>query len=91
MFKEIINWIKNYCGIYINRLFGIKLNAKRKTISTKVSKERFVKDDFNLEGIIRDLSDYNYEVEISYHFSKFLKSYIISENNANNILTFAII
>ena len=43
-------------------------------------------DGFVLEGHIKDITGFNYIVEIIDSFSKYLKSYVIIENNAENIL-----
>ena len=88
MLKEVLNYIKFDYKNCINHIIGIKLNFKSKTIIITGPKERYVMDGFNLEGFIKDISGYNYVVEIIDHFSKFLKSYAISENNATNILIY---
>ena len=62
MLKEFLNYIKFDCKICINRIIGIKLNVKSKTIITKGPKERYIMDAFNLEGFIKDISGYNYVI-----------------------------
>lgn len=53
---------------------------------TKGPKERYVIDGFQLDEIAKELNGYTYVTEIIDYFSKFIKSYVIRENNAQNAL-----
>ena len=86
MLKDVINYIKNECKICINDKAGLKLKPNYKTIITKGPKERFVIDGFKLDNTNKVKFGFEWIVEIIDHFSKFLKSYPVIENNANNVL-----
>ena len=86
MINDVLDYIKYECKECINMKSGEKLVIKSKVLITKGPKERFVIDGFQLDEITKEITGYSYVIEIIDHFSKFLKSYPVKENNAKNAL-----
>ena len=86
MLGDVLSYIKYDCTQYINQKAGEKIDAKSKIIITKGPKERFIIDGFQLDQITAEITGFSYVIEIIDHFSKFLKSYAVKENNSKSAL-----
>ena len=65
---------------------GKNINPKVKFIITKGSLERAVADGWELDENLKKITGFNWVVDILDHFSKFLMSITIKNNNANNFI-----
>lgn len=86
MLNEILEYIKNQWKICINEKTRIKLNVNIKTIIGKGPKEIYIIDEFKLDGECKNKFGYEWVIKNIEHFSKFLKSYPVVENNSKEIL-----
>ena len=90
MLGDVLSYI-NYdfiCIQCMNQKSGERIDCKSKIIITKGPKERFIIDGFQLAPITAEITGFSYVIVIIDYFSKFLKSYVIKENNAKNALLY---
>lgn len=86
MLGDVLSYIKYDCIQCINQNSGERIDVKTKIIITKGPKERYIVDGFQLDPMTAEITGFSYVIEIIDHFSKFLKSYAIKENNSKNAL-----
>ena len=84
MLGDVLSYIKYDCIQCINQNSGERIDVKTKIIITKGPKERYIIDGFQLDPMTAEITGFSYVIEIIDHFSKFLKSYAIKENNSKN-------
>ena len=65
---------------------GKKFTLAPKQIITKGAKDRYVVDGWKLNDELANISGYKWAIDIIDHFSKFMGSYSIEENNPVNTL-----
>jgi len=59
----------------------------QKKIITKGSKDRYIIDGWKLHEDLAETSGYKWKIDIIDHFSKYMMSFPILNNTANNALT----
>jgi hypothetical protein len=65
---------------------GNAIKPKAKVIITKGPLERVVADGWELDEELKTITGFNWVIDLIDHFSKFIKSIPIKNNNVNNIL-----
>ena len=83
--EDIKDFIEN-CAKRIMSKKGKNITPKIKFIITKGPLERIVADGWELDEDLKIITRFHWVVDIIDHFSKFLMSIPIKNNNANNIL-----
>ena len=76
----------NNCIDCIKLRGGAKFKLCPKQIITKGAKERYVADGWQLHTELVNVSGFKWVIDIIDHFSKFMASYPIEDNNAINVL-----
>ena len=61
------------------------MNAISKKIISKVSLERVVIDEWELDNKLKEITGYSWVIDMIDHFSKFLISIPVKNNNSQNI------
>ena len=85
MSEDIIEYIKA-CPKCILSKAGKKIKEAKKVIITKGPLERVVVDGWELDDTLKIITGYNWVIDIIDHFSKFMMSIPIENNNADHIL-----
>ena len=89
--KSIRNDCKNYC---LNCPYCIKMNSgkiiksKPKKILTYGPRERYIMDGWKIHNELMLVSGFTWVIDIIDHFSKYLMSFPISNNNAQYFLNY---
>ena len=65
---------------------GNIIKQKNKVIITKGPLERIVADGWMLENDLKSIAGFSWVIDLIDHFSKFLMSIPVKNNNADNIL-----
>ena len=87
--KSIRNDCKQYvleCPSCIKSKAGKLIKPIQKKIITKGPKERYVIDGWKLHEDLADISGYKWVIDIIDHFSKYMMSFPVVNNNAENAL-----
>jgi len=86
--KTQISDIKEYisnCHIYIKAKAGKKINNKIKIILPKGPLERVLIDGWEVDDNLKEITGYTWVIDMIDHFSKYLISKAVKNNNAENI------
>ena len=88
--KGMVEDCKQYvskCVVCLKQRGGKRLTLAPKNIETKGSKERYVADGWKLFKELSESTGFMWVIDIIDYFSKFMGSFPIKENNAENALT----
>lgn len=85
MGNDCLKYVKE-CPICLRNKAGIEINPQPKKIIPKGPRERYVCDSWKLNNELIKISGYKWVMDVIDYFSKYIISYPLKKNNAENTL-----